>query len=346
MIKVLIVDDSALVRQILSSYLQKYTHIHVCGVAEDPYQARDLIVKHRPDVMTLDVEMPRMNGLEFLKRLMPQFPLPTIMVSSLTQRGSEVTLNALRLGAFDYITKPSSNVSSGLESMIKVLVQKIDVAYTNREKIKQNISRMGKIDSEHITAVKKTTDKIILIGASTGGTEALSKIVKQVPEDFPGIVIVQHMPPLFTKSFSERLNRESKMIVKEAEDNDRIIQGRILIAEGSKQLRIKRDGAHYSVVVGEQDLISGHCPSVDALFESAAQEVKENAIGVILTGMGKDGASGLYKLRISGATTIAQDEESCVVYGMPRVAKEMGAVQYTKPLQSIFPFIKSLLKTV
>ena len=345
-IKLLIVDDSALVRQILRSGLEPFAHIDIVGAAADPYQARDMIVKFRPDIMTLDVEMPRMNGLEFLKKLMPQFPMPVVMVSSLTEAGSEVTMNALALGAFDFITKPASNLKTGLASMMNILVRKIDVAYENRDRIKAQISKKPIVRTEEITSLKKTTDKIIAIGASTGGTEALADIVAQFPQDFPGVVIVQHMPPVFTKSFAARLNRISKMEVKEAVNNDRILQGRILVAEGSKQLRVKRSGGHYIVEVGESDLISGHCPSVDVMFDSISKEVGANAIGVILTGMGKDGAIGLKEMREKGSVTISQDESSCVVYGMPKAAVDIGAVMHTTPLEQIPMLIRSSIETI
>jgi two-component system chemotaxis response regulator CheB len=343
-IKVLIVDDSALVRQILKSGLDKEPGIEVVGTAVDPYQARDLIVRFHPDVMTLDVEMPRMNGLEFLKKLIPQYPIPVIMVSSLTEQGSQVTMNALALGALDFVTKPKSNLKNGLQNMMYDLILKVKTAYENKNNIKINLNLYKNIKNDSIDSLKHTTDKIVAIGSSTGGTEALAYLVKQFPENFPGMIIVQHMPAVFTASFAKRLDSISKMSVKEAEDRDRVIDGRILVAEGSKQLRVERTGGHYIVRVGESDLISGHCPSVDALFESVANHVGANAIGLTLTGMGKDGAEGMLKMKQRGAVNIAQDENSCVVYGMPKAAVDIGAIDYIVPLDRIAYKLKTELE--
>ena len=320
-IKVLIVDDSALVRKILKDGLSKDPLIEVVGAAHDPYHARDLIVYEKPDVITLDIEMPKMNGLDFLRKLMPQYPLPVIMVSSLSEKGCEITLSALELGAVDFITKPKSDLKNSMKLMMKGLIKKIHMAYRNRKSIINKAQSLKYLrGATQISSLKKTTDKIIVMGASTGGTEAIASILAQLPPDFPGLVIVQHMPPVFTHSFAKRLNGACRMKVKEAEDNDRIIKGRILIAEGGKQLTVKRSGGQYIVRIGHSDLVSGHCPSVDELFLSVAKEVGSNAIGVLLTGMGKDGAIGLLEMKRHGAKTIAQDEKTSVVYGMPKAA--------------------------
>jgi two-component system, chemotaxis family, protein-glutamate methylesterase/glutaminase len=343
-IKVLIVDDSALVRKILRDGLSQDPLIEVVGAAHDPYHARDLIVYKKPDVVTLDIEMPKMNGLDFLRKLMPQYPLPVIMVSSLSEKGCEITLNALELGAIDFITKPKSDLKNGMNLMMKDLLKKIHMAYRNRKSIVEKAQNLKNLKTtEKISSLKKTTDKIIVMGASTGGTEAIATILSQLPADFPGLVIVQHMPPVFTRSFAKRLNGVCKMEVKEAEHNDRIIKGRILIAEGGKQLTIKRSGGQYIVKVGHSELVSGHCPSVDELFYSVADQVGANAIGVILTGMGKDGAEGLLKMKEKGARTIAQDEKTSVVYGMPKAAYDIGAIECIRPLNKIAKKLYNIL---
>lgn len=343
-IKVLIIDDSALVRQILREGLSQDPMIEVVGAAHDPYHARDLIIYKKPDLLTLDIEMPRMNGLDFLRRLIPQYPIPVIMVSSLSEKGSEITLNALELGAMDFITKPKSDIKNGMNMMMKELIKKIHIVYKNRKAVlKKAESLKTKRTPVQVSSLKKTTDKLIVIGASTGGTEAIATILKQLPGDFPGLVIVQHMPPVFTRSFAERLNKICKMEVKEAENNDRILNGRVLIAEGGHQLSVKRSGGHYIVQRGATTLISGHCPSVDNLFFSVAKEVGANSIGVILTGMGKDGAAGLLEMRTKGAHTIGQDEDSSIVYGMPKVAKEIGAIEHVLPIDKVAQKLHTIL---
>ncbi len=331
-IKVLIVDDSALVRNILEKGLSTDPEIEVVGKAHDAFIARDKIVFRQPDVITLDVEMPRMDGVEFLKRLMPQYPVPVVMVSAMTGPGAGITLDALESGAVDYVLKPSRQLKTDLNNMMHELIQKVKMAS------KVDVSHWKK---QQKTIVKKTkilagsTDKVIVIGASTGGTVALKNILEQFPRDIPGTVIVQHMPPVFTKLYADRLNKELKVSVKEAEDGDRIITGQILIAPGAFQTTIIRSGGNYIIRCLKGEDVNGHCPSVDVIFASAAEHVGPNAVGVILTGMGKDGAKGLLKMKDAGAKTIAQDEKSSVVFGMPKEAFENGAVNRLHHLDNI-----------
>lgn len=324
--KVLIVDDSALVRQILKQGLSQDPELEVVGVASDPYVARDKIISLKPDVLTLDVEMPRMDGVEFLRRLMPQHPLPVLMVSSLTERGRQITMEALEAGAVDFITKPSSNVNRDLQRMISELQHKVKVvAKSNVSSWKNSNFKPRKVKSSTGSALAHSTDKVIAIGASTGGTEAIKVVLQQLPADTPGIVIVQHMPPGFTKMFAERLNQQSSLNVKEAETGDRVMQGTVLIAPGGFHMTVIRSGGQYRVDIASGEKVCGHRPSVGKLFNSVAKSVGANALGVILTGMGEDGAEGLLEIRKAGALTIAQDEKTSVVFGMPKVAIEKGA---------------------
>ncbi len=335
-VKVLIVDDSALVRDILSKGLSSDPGLEVIGTAADVYIARTLIVEHRPDVLTLDIEMPRMDGIEFLRRLMPQFPLPVVVVSSLTQRGKEITMQALEAGAIDFVPKPASDVARGLKDMMLELRTKIKIASTANVSHWKN-KRFENIDKATSTykSLAESTDKVIAIGASTGGTEAIKKVIVNLPPSTPGIVVVQHMPSGFTKTFSDRLNELSMMQVKEAEHGDRVVTGRILIAPGDYHMKVIRKGGHYIVELNQQDKVNGHRPSVDVLFHSVAQYVGSNAYGVILTGMGNDGAAGLRAMKDAKAKTIGQDEASCVVYGMPKVAYELGGVDRQYNLDNI-----------
>ena len=336
-IKVLIVDDSALVRSLLEKGLSKDPGIEVVGKANDVYVARDKIVMLKPDVLTLDVEMPRMDGIEFLKRLMPQHPLPVVMVSSLTQSGASVTLRALEAGAIDFVPKPSVNLSSGLDEMLDDLIEKIKIAAkvdVKHWKEKQ-IDLKKKIDNKKHKILEGSTDKVVAIGASTGGTVALTQILREFPADMPGTVIVQHMPPVFTRMFAETLTRETKLYVKEAEDGDRIIRGRVLIAPGDRHMEVRRSGGQYLVHIFDGEKVNGHRPSVGVLFNSVADQVGSNAIGLILTGMGQDGALEMKKMREAGAPTIAQDEKTSVVYGMPKVAFECGGASEVRPLDQI-----------
>jgi two-component system, chemotaxis family, protein-glutamate methylesterase/glutaminase len=345
-VRVLIVDDSALVRQIIRDGLAKFSDVEVVGTAPDPFVARDKIVQLKPDVMTLDVEMPRMDGVEFLRRLMPQYPMPVIMVSSLTQRGSKITLDALEAGAVDYVSKPSA-VSTSIEQLVDEIHEKVLMAS------KANVKHLMKSKAERraapkprasIRALAESTDKVIAIGASTGGTEALKVIAEQLPGPMPGVVVVQHMPGTFTKVYAERIDGICAMDVKEAETGDRIRAGRMLIAPGGKQMRVVRSGGNYEVVCTEEERVCGHMPSVDVLFRSVAKEVGGNAIGVMLTGMGSDGADAMLEMKRAGAKTIAQDEASCVVFGMPKEAIARGGVDIIKPIDDIASVILAELK--
>lgn len=330
-IKVLIVDDSLLFRETLAKKLSEDIEIEVIAKAQDVFEARDMIIKYRPDVMTLDVEMPKMNGIEFVKRLMPQYPLPTIVVSSINDK----VFDALNAGAVDFVTKPNSNHNTDM--FIKDLTSKIKIAST----AKVGYHKRTVIKTNNITKRAETdvSDQIIAIGASTGGTNALYDILKALPsEHMPGIVIVQHMPPVFTKLYAERLNNNFSFEIKEAKQGDEILPGTVLIAPGGFHMRVVKKGKKYFVETEkgtEFNKVSGHCPSVDVLFHSVAKHVGKNAIGVILTGMGKDGAQGLLAMKQSGAKTLGQDEESSIVYGMPKVAYEIGAVDKQLSLHHI-----------
>jgi two-component system chemotaxis response regulator CheB len=344
-IRVLIVDDSALVRNILSQGLAQDPNIEVVGTAADPYAARDKIVELQPDVLTLDVEMPRMDGVAFLRKLMPQFPLPVIMVSSLTQRGKQITMEALDAGAVDFVPKPTSNVASGLNAMLMELRSKVKIAST------ANVShwkgKRAPSPSQAMAAapgaLAESTDKIIAIGASTGGTEAIRRVIEKFPASTCGTVIVQHMPGGFTKMFSERLNQLCQMQVKEAENGDRIRTGLILVAPGGKQLEVVRSGGFYQVRLGGEEKVSGHCPSVDVMMHSVAKHVGANAVGAMLTGMGQDGAQGMLAMKQAGARCIAQDEATSVVFGMPKVAYEKGGAEKLIPLETMAQSLLNLL---
>jgi two-component system chemotaxis response regulator CheB len=344
-IRVLIVDDSALVRNILSQGLSLDPSIEVVGTASDPYIARDRILELEPDVLTLDVEMPRMDGVAFLRKLMPQYPLPVVMVSSLTQRGKQITMEALDAGAVDFVAKPTSNVAAGLHSMLMELRTKVKIAscanvsHWKGKRVEQAPSgTAGKS-----TALAESTDKVIAIGASTGGTEAIRRVLEGFPATTPGTVIVQHMPGGFTKMFADRLNQLCPMQVKEAAHGDRVRSGLVLIAPGGVQFEVVRSGGFYLVRLGDPEKVSGHCPSVDVMMHSVARHVGANAIGAMLTGMGSDGAEGMLAMHQSGARCIAQDEASSVVFGMPRVAYEKGGAQSLVPLDDIAPSLLKLL---
>ena len=345
-IRVLVVDDSALVREILSKGLALDPEIEVVGTASDPYIARDKIIQLNPDVLTLDVEMPRMDGVEFLRRLMPQYPLPVLMVSALTERGKKIALDALEAGAVDIVTKPSTGIAKNLNSMLTILRQKVkEVAGANVSgwKKERTSSQVHTLKTENKQALAESTDKVIAIGASTGGTEAIRQVITNFPRNTPGVVIVQHMPEGFTKMFAERLNEQCQMNVKEAENGDRVMTGRILIAPGDYHLLVKRSGGIYRVECRQFDKVKGHRPSVEVMFKSVAQSAGSNAIGVILTGMGSDGGEGMLQMRQAGARTIAQDETTSVVYGMPKVARDLGGVEKVLPINSISQKIMSFL---
>lgn len=347
-IRVLVVDDSALVRNILSQGLALDPGIEVVGTASDPFMARDKIVELQPDVLTLDVEMPRMDGVAFLRKLMPQYPLPVVMVSSLTQRGKQITMEALDAGAVDFVAKPTSNVAAGLNSMLMELRSKVKIAST------ANVSHWkGKRPTAPSTpsqvssaALAESTDKVIAIGASTGGTEAIRRVIEAFPATTPGTVIVQHMPGGFTRMFAERLNQLCAMQVKEAEHGDRVRSGLILIAPGGRQLEVVRSGGFYQVKLGGEEKVSGHCPSVDVMMHSVARHVGANAVGAMLTGMGQDGAAGMLAMKQAGGRCIAQDEASSVVFGMPRVAYEKGGADRLVPLEKIASSLLKLLTEI
>ncbi len=345
-IKVLIVDDSALVREILSKGLALDKDLEIVGTASDPFVARDKIIELRPDVLTLDVEMPKMDGVEFLRRLMPQHPLPVVIVSALTKKGAQITLEAFEAGAVEVVTKPSSDVARGLSSMLNDLRAKIKIAAaTNVSAWKLNKKQADTIVKINREALAESTDKVIAIGASTGGTEAIRKILKTFPASMPGVVIVQHMPAGFTAHFAESLNKDCAMEVKEASHGDRIMPGRVLVAPGGDmQFRILRSGGIYIADLKPGEKVCGHCPSVEVMFESAAKYVGANAIGVILTGMGSDGASGMLAMRQAGARTLAQNEESSVVFGMPKVAYERGGAEKLVPLSDITTRVIAILE--
>lgn len=328
-IKVLIIDDSLFFREVLSKELMKDENIEVVGTAADVFAARDLILKTEPNVLTLDVEMPKMNGIEFLKLLMPQYPLPVVVVSSV----SENVFEALNAGAVDFVTKPQPGKPDAMYHFAKELMVKVKIA--SMAKVKETKSNMR---SSSYNKIQKTSNKkydFAVIGASTGGTEAILEVVRYLPRDFPGIVIVQHMPAGFTKLYSQRLNQICQMEVKEAEDGDLVQVGRIIIAAGDYHLKIKKRGSGFYVESKQDVKVNGHCPSVDVLFDSVSKIRDVQCIGVILTGMGSDGAKGLLAMKEKGALTIGQDEESSVVYGMPKVAYDIGAVQYQISLSKI-----------
>lgn len=345
-IKVLIVDDSALVREILSKGLALDKDLDIVGTASDPFAARDKIIELKPDVLTLDVEMPRMDGVEFLRRLMPQYPLPVVIVSALTKKGAQITLEAFEAGAVEVVTKPSSDVARGLSAMLNDLRAKIKIAAATNVSAwklnKKNADKSVKISRE---ALSESTDKVIAIGASTGGTEAIRKILKTFPASMPGVVIVQHMPAGFTAHFAESLNNGCAMEVKEAAHGDRIMPGRVLVAPGGDmQFRVLRSGGIYIADLKPGEKVCGHCPSVEVMFESVAKYAGANAIGVILTGMGSDGAGGMLSMRQAGARTLAQDEESSVVFGMPKVAYERGGAERLVPLSDMTARVIAILE--
>jgi two-component system chemotaxis response regulator CheB len=328
-IKVLIVDDSMFVREFLSSALSKDPGIEVVGKAADPYEARDMIIDLAPDVMTLDVQMPKMNGIEFLKKLMPQYPLPVLVVSSV----SDIVFDALDAGAVDFISKANIQNVNSKNAFISELIVKIKIASIAKVGKHKHKEERGEMIQKAGEARQK--NRIIAIGASTGGTEAIYDILKNLGNDLPGIVVVQHMPPVFTKLYSDRLNNSCTMEVKEAQDGDMVMSGRVLIAPGDYQMQVQRSGRGYRVKCEKGEKVSGHCPSVDVLFNSVADAAGKEALGVILTGMGSDGAKGLLNMKGKGAATMGQSKETCVVYGMPMAAKSIGAVDRELPLSEI-----------
>jgi two-component system chemotaxis response regulator CheB len=340
-IKVLIVDDSALVRKLLTEILSSDADIEVIGAAPDPLIARERIKQLNPDVLTLDVEMPRMDGITFLRNLMRLRPMPVVMVSSLTERGAEVTLNALELGAVDFVSKPKLDVAAGLREYSDELITKIKMAAKAR--LRGAAPTWGKAvePKRTVDAVLardarprhyQTTDRLIAIGASTGGTEAIKDVLAAMPQDAPGIVIAQHIPAAFSGPFAKRMNDSCALQVKEACDGDRIMPGHVFIAPGDKHLIVDRDGARYVCRLSHGSPVNRHRPSVDVLFRSVAQRAGPNAVGLLLTGMGVDGAQGLKEMREAGAPTVAQDEATSVVWGMPGEAVRLGGVDKVVPL--------------
>lgn len=329
-IKVLVVEDSIVFRELLVQNLSRDPAIRVVGTARDPYEARDAILALKPDVMTLDVELPRMNGIEFLRKLIPQYPLPVVVISSL----SDKVFDAMSAGAVDFVAKPAVSSRKQLEDFIKnELLVKIKIA--SGAKI-GNIKRTVMMNQEEQRPSVKRGNLIVAIGASTGGTEATSAVVRQYGPDIPGIVCVQHMPPGFTQMYAKRLDNECRFQVKEAETGDRVLPGRMLIAPGGdRHMHLVKVGTGYQVEIKAGPKVNGHCPSVDVLFDSVAKAAGADALGIILTGMGGDGAKGLLAMRRAGARTIGQDESTCVVYGMPKVAYDLGAVEYQEKLSDI-----------
>ncbi|MBQ4282664.1 MAG: chemotaxis response regulator protein-glutamate methylesterase [Lachnospira sp.] len=327
-IKVLIVDDSVMFRELLAKALARDSFLEVVAMAADPYEARDAILKYKPDVMTLDIELPRMDGIEFLRKLMPQYPIPTVMVSAL----SDKVFEALKAGAVDFVSKPSGMNSEQLMTFVKTeLATKIKIASTVK------VSEHKTVENRAIVTggANYSKDIVVAIGASTGGTEAILDVIKNFKKDIPGTLIVQHMPPGFTAMYAERLNNHCEVVVKEAKNGDRVLPGQVLLAPGDAHMRLVKVGGMYQVECKPGPKVSGHCPSVDVLFESVAKVAGKNALGIILTGMGKDGADGLLAMRKAGAKTIGQNEASCVVYGMPKVAYDIGAVEWQGDLHQI-----------
>lgn len=329
-IRVLIVEDSLVFRELLVQKLNQDPGIEVVGAARDPFEARDMLIEFKPDVMTLDVELPKMNGIEFLQKLMPQYPIPVVMISSVTDK----VFDAMNAGAVDFVCKPSNATRAQIEEFITTeLPVKIKIA---------SIAKIGEfkkkreVEPRRTETVKKDDQLIVAIGASTGGTEAIANVIKGFGPDIPGTVVVQHMPPGFTAMYAQRLNDRSRVRVKEAQDGDKVLPGLVLIAPGGdRQMELCKRGGEYYVSLKEGPKVNGHCPSVDVLFHSVAKNAGNRAIGIILTGMGGDGAKGLKAMREAGAHTIGQDESTCVVYGMPKVAYDIGAVEYQLKIEDI-----------
>lgn len=341
-IRVLIVDDSALIRKVLSSILQQDPTIEVIATANDPYEARDIMVREKPDVITLDIEMPKMDGVSFLKKYMRILPTPTVVISSLAETGKKISIQALEAGAVDIITKPKIRVTDELNTIATEIIKRVKIAahstvhshYKNKSQL--NLAMQGASNPNEVAHLEETTDKVIGIGASTGGVEHLARIMPIFPATSPGIVIVQHMPEGFTESFAKRLNELCNLRVKEAQDNDKVLPGTALLAPGGKtHMEIKRIGGEYRIQLIAGEKVSFNRPSVDVLFNSIAQHAGKNSACILMTGMGKDGAQGLLKCKQAGGETFIQDEASCVVFGMPGEAQKLGAAKKTVPLQNI-----------
>jgi two-component system chemotaxis response regulator CheB len=334
-IKVLVIDDSALIRSLLTEIINSQSDMVVVGAAPDPLVARDMIKQLNPDVLTLDVEMPKMDGLDFLEKLMRLRPMPVVMVSTLTERGSEITMRALELGAIDFVTKPKMSISEGMREYTEIIADKIRVAAQARIASPPRQSSNGTATPVLLRNPLISSEKLLIIGASTGGTEAIKSFLLQMPSDCPGILITQHMPAGFTKSFANRLDSICQISVKEAEGGERILPGHAYIAPGDKHLLLARSGANYVTQLSDAPAVNRHKPSVDVLFDSAAAYAGKNALGVILTGMGKDGAAGMAQMKSAGAHNFAQNEESCVVYGMPKEAVAHGGVDEVAHLHDL-----------
>ncbi len=349
-IRVVVVDDSALVRSLLAEIINRQQDMECVGTANDPLIAREMIRELSPDVITLDIEMPKMDGIEFLGRLMRLRPMPVVMISTLTERGAEVTMRALELGAVDFVAKPRIGVVDGINDLAEQIVDKVRVAAQAR--VRRSVvavpttgtgQAVGVLPARNPSIGRISTEKLICIGASTGGTEAIKEILVRMPADSPGIVITQHMPPGFTTSFAARLDGLCQISVKEAANGDRILPGHAYIAPGGKQFRIDRSGANYLCVVEDGELVNRHKPSVEVLFMSAARVVGRNAFGIMLTGMGNDGAKAMKEMRDCGSYNYVQDEASCVVFGMPREAILHGAADEVLPLVAIAPALLAKL---
>ena len=345
-ISVLVVDDSALIRQLLGEMIRKAPGFYLVGVAKDAYQARDLVNQHAPDVITLDIEMPKMDGLSFLSLLMKARPTPVVMVSTLTEDGAEATLRALELGAVDFLPKPKVDIASGLEAYREELLDKLRAAAEAAPSLKRRTTERPAAKAVSTGLSVRGTEHLLAIGASTGGTEAIRELLEALPLAMPGIVITQHMPPGFTRSFADRLDRLCRLRVSEARDRERILPGYVYIAPGGQHLLVERSGADLICRLSDGPPVSRHKPSVDVLFDSVAEVCGAASTGVILTGMGKDGARGMVNMHDRGARTFGQDEKSCVVYGMPRVAAEMGAVDTVAALEDMPQLIVDHLQSV
>lgn len=348
-IKVLCVDDSALIRSVMTEIINSQPDMMVVGTAADPLVARDLIKVTNPDVLTLDVEMPRMDGLEFLEKLMRLRPMPVVMVSSLTERGSEIALRALELGAIDFVTKPRLGVRDGLLNYTELIAGKIRAAACARlQPSRHGGAARSAPDAPQEALLRSpllSTEKLIIIGASTGGTEAIREVITPLPPDSPAVLITQHMPSGFTRSFAQRLDGLCRINVKEAEHGERVLPGYAYIAPGGFHLSLGRSGANYVAHLDQEPPVNRHRPSIDVLFDSVARHAGKNAIGVILTGMGKDGAEGLLRMKQAGAHTLAQDEASCVVFGMPKEAIALGAADEVAPLGEMSRRVLAHLRT-